>query len=122
VISVWNGPGPASAPVEIVERKGLTHPDTLADAIALELMDNRGRPLRAETRLGQRVGAKTDIRNVAAADIVREAVSWGIRLPTAGAVVSDTIDAVISATHTLQGDQRVLATIRQHTEHIAGCE
>jgi S-adenosylmethionine synthetase len=37
VISVWNGPGPVSAPVEIVERKGLGHPDTLADALAERL-------------------------------------------------------------------------------------
>jgi serine/threonine-protein kinase HipA len=90
--------------------------------VALDLTDDAGRPLLADTHLGQRVGGRTDIWNVAAADIVQEAVSWGIRRPTAAAVVSDTIDAVISATHTLEGDQRVLATIRQHTERIAGSE
>jgi serine/threonine-protein kinase HipA len=90
--------------------------------VALGLTDTAGRPLRADTHLGQRVGGKTDIRDVAAADIVQEAVTWGIRRNTATTVVSDTIDAVISATQTLQGDQRVLAAIRQHTEHIAGSE
>jgi len=84
--------------------------------IALELTDTAGRPLLAETHLGQRVGGKTDILNVLAADIVQEAVTWGIRRPAAAAVVSDTIDQVISATQTLEGDQRVLATIRQHAE------
>ena len=84
--------------------------------IALELTDNAGRPLLAETHLGQRVGGKTDILNVLAADIVQEAVTWGIRRPAAAADVSDTIDQVISATQTLEGDQRVLATIRQHAE------
>lgn len=34
MITIRHEPGPASAPVEIVERKGLGHPDTLADALA----------------------------------------------------------------------------------------
>jgi S-adenosylmethionine synthetase len=34
MINVRHGPGPAGQPVEIVERKGLGHPDTLADALA----------------------------------------------------------------------------------------
>jgi serine/threonine-protein kinase HipA len=72
-----------------------------------------------DTHLGQRVGGKTDIRDVAAADIVQEAVSWGIRRKTAAAVVSDTIDQVISATRTVDGDPRVLGTIRRHAGHIA---
>jgi len=33
-ISVQSHPGPDQAPVEVVERKGLGHPDTLADALA----------------------------------------------------------------------------------------
>jgi S-adenosylmethionine synthetase len=34
MISVRRAPGPDSQPAEIVERKGLGHPDTLADALA----------------------------------------------------------------------------------------
>jgi hypothetical protein len=34
MINVRHGPGPAGQPVEIVERQGLGHPDTLADALA----------------------------------------------------------------------------------------
>ena len=90
--------------------------------VALELTDNAGRPLLADTHLGQRVGGRTDIWNVAAADIVQEAVTWGIRRQTAATVVSDTIEQAIAASQTLEGDQRVLATIRQHTEHIAGSQ
>jgi S-adenosylmethionine synthetase len=37
MISVRKAPGPADAPVEVVERKGLGHPDTLADALAERL-------------------------------------------------------------------------------------
>ena len=33
-ISIHRQPSPADAPVEVVERKGLGHPDTLADALA----------------------------------------------------------------------------------------
>jgi serine/threonine-protein kinase HipA len=90
--------------------------------VALELTDNAGRPLRADTHLGQRVGGKTDIRNVTAADIIQEAATWGIRRQTAATAVSDTLDLVISAAQTLQGDGRVLATIRQHAEHLAATE
>lgn len=34
MINVRHGPDPAGQPVDIVERKGLGHPDTLADALA----------------------------------------------------------------------------------------
>ena len=33
-ISVRREPSPGAAPIEIVERKGIGHPDTLADALA----------------------------------------------------------------------------------------
>jgi S-adenosylmethionine synthetase len=36
-VSALEGPGAAEGPVEIVERKGLGHPDTLCDALAEEL-------------------------------------------------------------------------------------
>ena len=37
MITVRHEPGPGSAPAEVVERKGLGHPDTLADALAERL-------------------------------------------------------------------------------------
>jgi S-adenosylmethionine synthetase len=37
MITVRREPGPGSAPAEIVERKGLGHPGTLADALAERL-------------------------------------------------------------------------------------
>jgi serine/threonine-protein kinase HipA len=86
--------------------------------IALNLVDSAGEPLRADTRLGQRVGGQTDIRQVAAADVVEEAVTWGIRRRAAATVVSDTIEEVISATNSTQGDGRVLETIRQHAKRM----
>jgi serine/threonine-protein kinase HipA len=90
--------------------------------IALDLTDRAGQPLQADTHLGQRVGGRTDIRNVITTDIVEEAVTWGIRRPTAEAIVWDILSQVISATQTVQGDQRVLARIRQHAESMASPE
>ena len=60
--------------------------------IALELTDGTGRPMQADTHLGQRVGGQADIRKVTAASLVDEAVSWGIRRRTASAVVTETLD------------------------------
>jgi pimeloyl-ACP methyl ester carboxylesterase len=38
-----------------------------------------GQPMRADTHLGQRVGGAADIAKVTAANLVQEAVTWGIR-------------------------------------------
>jgi serine/threonine-protein kinase HipA len=92
--------------------------------IALELTDGAGRPMQADTHLGQRVGGRTDIRMVTAADLVDEAATWGIRRRTALAIVSETLDQVRSAIsaapgdETAPGDQRVLAAIREQAERI----
>jgi serine/threonine-protein kinase HipA len=94
----------------------------LLSTIALDLTDSTGRPLQADTHLGQRVGGQADVRKVTAADIVNEAVTWGIRRKTAAEAVPDMLDRVIRATLTTQGDERVLATIRTHAVHVAGRE
>jgi S-adenosylmethionine synthetase len=49
MIGVWKGPGPASALVEIVERKGLGHPDKLADALAERMSAAYSRTVLAGT-------------------------------------------------------------------------
>jgi serine/threonine-protein kinase HipA len=43
--------------------------------IDLELTDSAGRPMSADTHLGQRVGGQADIRRVTAASLIDEAVS-----------------------------------------------
>ncbi|MDH3521479.1 MAG: hypothetical protein OEM49_13570, partial [Myxococcales bacterium] len=43
VLSPIDAPAGAAAPVEVVERKGLGHPDTLCDALAEELSRNLSR-------------------------------------------------------------------------------
>ena len=73
----------------------------MLSTIALELTDSTGQPMRADTHLGQRVGGQADIRKVTAANLIDEAVTWGIRRRTASAVVTETLD-------------RVLAAVRQH--------
>jgi serine/threonine-protein kinase HipA len=86
--------------------------------IALELTDNTGRPMRADTHLSQRVGGQADIRKVTAADLIDEATAWGLRRRAATAVVTETLDRVLAAIPATPGDDRVLAVIREQTERI----
>ena len=86
--------------------------------IALELTDSTGQPMRADTHLGQRVGGKADIRKVTAANLIDEAVSWGIRRRAASAVVTETLDQVLAAIPSTPGDGRVLADIREQAARI----
>jgi serine/threonine-protein kinase HipA len=86
--------------------------------IALELTDSTGQPMRADTHLGQRVGRQTDIRKVTAADLINEAVTWGIRRRTATTIVTETLDRVLATIPATPGDDRVLAVIRDQTERI----
>jgi serine/threonine-protein kinase HipA len=86
--------------------------------IALELTDTAGQPMRADTHLGQRVGGQADIRKVTAASIVDEAVTWGVRRRTAGAVVAETLDHVLAAIPETAGDERVLAVIGKQAEKL----
>ena len=86
--------------------------------IALELADTAGRPMQADTHLGQRVGGQADIRKVTAASLIDEAVSWGIRRRTAGSVVAETLDRVLAAISDTAGDERALAVIRKQAAHL----
>ena len=86
--------------------------------IALELTGSTGQPMQADTHLGQRVGGQADILKVTAASLVDEAAGWGIRRRTASAVVTETLDQVLSAIPATSGDARVLAVIREQAERI----
>jgi serine/threonine-protein kinase HipA len=86
--------------------------------VALELTDAAGRPMRADTHLGQRVGGQADIRKVTAASLIDEGASWGIRRRTASAVVSETLDRVLAAIPETPGDERVLAVISKQAEQL----
>ncbi len=86
--------------------------------IALELTDGAGRPMQADTHLGQRVGGQADIWTVTAASLIDEAVSWGIRRRAASAVVTETLDQVLAAIPATPGDGRVLDVIREQAERI----
>jgi serine/threonine-protein kinase HipA len=103
-----NGPGVRLAPLY----------DVLS-TIALELTDNTGQPMRADTHLGQRVGGQADVRQVTAASLVDEAVTWGIRRRAASVVVTETLDQVVAAIPATPGDPRVLAVIREQTHRLS---
>jgi serine/threonine-protein kinase HipA len=88
--------------------------------ISLELTDSAGQPMQADTHLAQRIAGQADIRKVTAANLVDEAVTWGIRRRAAAAVVAETLDRVVAAIPATSGDERVLATIRQQAEQVRG--
>ncbi len=92
--------------------------DVLA-TIALELTDGTGQPMRADTHLGQRVGGQADIRKVTAVNLIDEAGAWGIRRRPAAAVVTETLDQVLTAIEATPGDERVLAAIHGQAERIS---
>jgi serine/threonine-protein kinase HipA len=91
----------------------------VVSTIALELTDSTEQPLRADTHLGQRVGGQADIRKVTAASLIDEATAWGIRRRAASAVVTETLDRVLTAIPATPGDERVLAAIRGQAERIS---
>ena len=56
---------------------------------------------------------------MAAADIIREAVTWGIRRRTATApVVAEMLDRVLAAIPETAGDERVLAVVSKQAEQL----
>ena len=85
---------------------------------ALQLTDAAGQPQRADTHLGQRVGGETDVRKVTSASLVEEAVTWGLRKRTAGAVVADTLDRILAASREVPGDERVIGVIAEQAERV----
>jgi serine/threonine-protein kinase HipA len=87
--------------------------------IALELTDNAGQPMRADTHLGQRVGGQADIRKVTSASLIDEAVTWGIRRRTAASVIAETLDRMLAAISMTPGDERVLTVIRKQAEQLS---
>jgi len=87
--------------------------------IALELTDSIGQPMRAGTHLGQRIGGQVDVRRVTAANLIDEAITWGIRRRAASAVVTETLDRVLAALPATPGDPRVLGVIREQTRKLS---
>jgi serine/threonine-protein kinase HipA len=90
----------------------------MLSTVALELTDVAGLAMRADTHLGQRVGGQADVQKVTVANLVDEAVGWGIRRRTASAVVNETLDRVMSMISATPGDERVLAAIQEQAERI----
>ena len=86
--------------------------------IALQLTDSAGQPMQADAHLGQRVGGQADIRKLATASLIDEAVTWGIRRRTAESAIAETLDRVLAAIPETAGDERVLAVIRKHAEQL----
>jgi serine/threonine-protein kinase HipA len=87
--------------------------------IALELTDRAMQPMRADSHVGQRVGGEADIRRVTAANLIDEAVTWGIRRRMASEVVTETLDQMLAAIPATPGDARVLTVIREQAERIS---
>jgi serine/threonine-protein kinase HipA len=88
--------------------------------ISLELADSAGRPMRADTHLGQLVAGQADIGKVTSGNLIDEAVTWGIPRRTAAVVVTETLDCVLTAIRATPGDDRVLAAIQKQARRITG--
>jgi HipA-like protein len=86
--------------------------------IALEITVSVGEQVRGDAHLGQRVGGQTDVRKVTAANLIDEASTWGIRRRAAAAVVTETLDRVLSSIPAAQGDEQVLAVIREQATRV----
>ncbi len=86
--------------------------------IALKITVSAGEQVRADAHLGQRVGGQTDVRKVTAANLIDEASTWGIRRRAAAAVVTETLDRVLSSIPAAQGDEQVLAVIREQATRV----
>jgi serine/threonine-protein kinase HipA len=86
--------------------------------VALEITDSAGAQLHADTHMGQHVGGQADIRKVTANDLINEGISWGIRRPTATAIVIEMIDQVITASSVIDADEQVLAVIRAQAKSL----
>jgi type II secretory pathway pseudopilin PulG len=55
----------------------------------------------------------------AAANLIDEAVTWGIRRRAATATVTETLDQVLAAIAATPGDPRVLAVIREQARKLS---
>lgn len=87
--------------------------------VALEVTDDQGRPVKASTKMGQRVSSANDLEEVTAADLVAEAVAWRVRKATAASVVNDMIDRIQDTLPGLDGDERVLRVIDRSVSQLA---
>ena len=87
--------------------------------IALDMTDSAGQPMRADTHLAQLVGGQADIRKVTAADLINEATTWGIRRRAASAIVTETLERILTSITAAPGDDRVLAVVREQAERIS---
>jgi hypothetical protein len=56
---------------------------------------------------------------VTTASLIDEATAWGIRQRAASAVVTETLDRVLTAIPATPGDERVLTAIRGQAERIS---
>ena len=54
-----------------------------------------------------------------AADLIDEAVAWGIRPHAALGVVTETLDQMLAAIPAIPGNARVLAVIREQADRIS---
>jgi serine/threonine-protein kinase HipA len=87
--------------------------------VALEVTDDQGRPVKASTKMGQRISGASDLEEVTAADLIAEAVAWRVRKATAASVVNDTIDRIQDTLPGLAGDERALRVIERSVSQLA---
>jgi serine/threonine-protein kinase HipA len=91
----------------------------VVSTLALQSADDAGRPLTADPTMGQRVAGVRDIREVTQADLVAEAVAWGVRRTTAARTVAEMTERIAGSGPDVAGDERVLAVIARRAAGLA---
>ena len=86
--------------------------------VALEAVDDQGRPIKASTKLGQRVSSASNLDEVTPADVVAEATAWRVRKVTAASVVNEMLDRIQDTLPGLDGDERVIRVIERSVSQL----
>jgi len=90
----------------------------LLSTMALEPVDDQGRPVPNDPRMGQMVNGVLDTRNVTKDDLIAEGASWRLRRDEARQIVDTTLDRAADAVRSVEGDERVLAAISERIAQL----
>jgi serine/threonine-protein kinase HipA len=90
----------------------------LVSTMALEPVDDQGRPIANDPRMGQMVNGVLDSRNVTDDDLIAEGASWRLRRDEARQIVDTMLDRAAEAVRRVEGDERVLAAISERIAQL----
>jgi serine/threonine-protein kinase HipA len=87
--------------------------------VALEPIDDQGRPVPNDPTMGQMVNGVLDINNVTKDDLVAEGVSWRLNRDEVRQIVTTTLGRVADAARLTDGDEKVLSVISDRIARLS---